>query len=237
MPRRIFVYGDSHTRALAVAASKMTAVQNLDVEFSIRWAASDKPGVVRGDLNLPEALEMIAQLSDSDLVAISFLGTAHNVVGLLEHERPFWVMESNAEEMKDGYELIPRNVMKDMFETAYMRNKRVASIKSAVKGKLIHLMTPPPKFDDQFIKSKIKSYRGTVGAAASVASPQARLRLWQLDRELLLEIGQETGMTILDPPSETLDQDGFLKSEYWGNDATHANEEYGALVLQQLARL
>jgi hypothetical protein len=36
---------------------------------------------------------------------------------------------------------------------------------------------------------------------------------------------------------EAVDEDGFLKKEYYANDATHANDQYGASVIKQLMEL
>ena len=44
-------------------------------------------------------------------------------------------------------------------------------------------------------------------------------------------------VTLLYPPKITLTSKGYLKPEYYANDATHANADYGELVLQQIENI
>ena len=39
---------------------------------------------------------------------------------------------------------------------------------------------------------------------------------------------------LIKPPTDTVKKSGFLKEEFYANDATHANAQYGLLVLNQL---
>jgi hypothetical protein len=81
---------------------------------------------------------------------------------------------------------------------------------------------------------------------AAIAGPaiQRRHRIFQYygDRAILLRARferpvrtflAEIGCPIIEPP-ETIDGDGFLIGEYWGDDWSHANAAFGRLVIQRL---
>ena len=51
---------------------------------------------------------------------------------------------------------------------------------------------------------------------------------------LIAAICKEMGVELIKPPTDTVKKSGFLKEEYYANDATHANAKYGLLVLNQL---
>lgn len=73
------------------------------------------------------------------------------------------------------------------------------------------------------------------GLAEKGLSPaQLRQQIWELQNEVMGDILAEDGITLLSPPSGTVTEDGFLHSNYYANDATHANVAYGEKVLEQI---
>lgn len=231
---RIFVFGDSHTRALLNAANESSTED--DFVFSIHWMRSEKNGVVRGDLGIEDAFEKIKSLGGQDILVISLLGTAHNIFGLVQHEQPFDLMEAGSSfDMEDLHgQIVPRNIMWDMFEFWGRRNKKIKKLKDCSSVRVFHLMTPPPKQDNGFIESKTAKYRDHVVAVKGISRAELRLRLWNLEMQVLKHICDEWGIGVIPPPNDAIETEGFLKKEFYGNDATHANTAYGALVLKQL---
>lgn len=236
MPKvRVFIFGDSHTHALS-QASQDPVFASGDVEFDIHWLLKEKNGGVRGDMNMDAALSVIDTLGARDMVVLSFVGTAHNIFGLLKHEKPFWVVDGGEEDGLDPElgELVPMHAMWDMVESLCTNNKQVARIKERSKVPVFHLMTPPPKSNNEFIASKVKSYRGRLASDVGITPPELRFRLWKLEMRVLERFCAELGIALVPPPIESLTQEGFLSEEYYADDATHANRAYGALVLRQL---
>ena len=235
--KRIFIFGDSHTIALKDAQNDYKFSKpylNLD----IHWMLSEKNGVVRGDLSYKDALTCASELCESDLLVISLLGTSHNVFGLIEHEIPFFF--SNADQSEhNGPEkhLLPINLMYDMFVEFSKKNKRIPELKKATKAKVIHLMTPPPKGDNDFIKSKISRYRDKVLGEHSINAPTIRLKLWQIEMQALQKVCHEYGIYVAPTPAPAFDTGGYLGADYYGGDATHANMKYGKLVLSELEKI
>ena len=78
------------------------------------------------------------------------------------------------------------------------------------------------------------SYRARLVAEAGVNRAATRLKLWKLEMRVLAYLCAEWTIQLLLPPAEAQTAEGFLKPEYYANDATHANAAYGELVLRQL---
>lgn len=233
--QRIFIYGDSHTRALSLA-SKIPAFCNDEYQFDIHWMRSEKAGVVRGDMDIDDARNEISKLNQTDMVVISLLGTAHNIFGLIQHDQPFWVFGGGDDEKQnpEKYEVVPNRAMWDFFASWCDRNKRISRILEPSKARIYHLMTPPPKQDQDFLTSKLTKYRDKVVSECGVSEPRLRLNLWKLEMEVLSHFCAQHAIGLIPPPEGALDNDGFLREDFYATDATHANSEYGVLVLDQL---
>lgn len=229
--RRIFVFGDSHTQAILGAAA--TASYD-DVKFDIHWMRSEKNGKVRGDLDYEDAKAIASALEPTDLMVISLLGTRHNVVGLLRHEQLFTVYGADGAPSSGEGALIPRAVMEDVFEDVSQKNKRIAELRSLSRAPVVHLMTPPPKGDNDYVKSRIMRYRDMVVGEYDLNPAALRLALWQLEMQAMKRVCAGWDVRQLPIHPDAMDEYGFLRHEYYGPDATHANQAYGALVLEQL---
>jgi len=231
----IFVFGDSHTRALKTAVPRFDCSE-LDVEFDIHWRMSIKNGVTRGDMELYEAKKSISKLQANDMLVISILGTMHNILGLIKHSQPFYISNSKLDKcIPYGYEVIPANCMQDLFYNQWKKSNIVSDLKSISLAPVYHLMPPPPKENIDYIKSKTSNYRGSVIDEINLNRSDIRLSLWQLEMEALKKFLCNMGVKLLKPPNQSLSEHGYLKEEYYANDTTHANAQYGLLVLNQLA--
>lgn len=234
---KIFIFGDSHTRALNEALGDYIPL-NPDIEFYIHWLLKEKNGSVRGDLRYEDALDIAQGLGEEDLLVVSLLGTGHNIYGLLEHDIPFFLSLENKKnnEIKNR-QLIPENLALDMFIGFCNKNKRIIELKARSRSKVIHLMTPPPKFDNDYIKSKTNRDRDKMVGEYDINPPGLRLQLWKVEMKALEMFCAQNSITLIPPPSSSITSEGFLDKKYWGGDATHANALYGQLVLKQLEEL
>jgi hypothetical protein len=231
----ILVIGDSHTRAIANGYTQL-GVPGTPIE--IHWLKTEKNGTTRGELPEAEALEKIAALEPDDLLVVSLHGTYHNVVGLLQHDTPFWVCGTDdTEPVPRGHVLITRSAFQETFRHRAARAKRVAGLLKACRARKVHLMTPPPKGDTAYIESRLQKYRERVVSDVGVTDAVVRMRLWQLEADALREVAAAEGAELVMPPPECVDPGGFLSPAYYGPDATHANAAYGASVLRQLVAM
>jgi hypothetical protein len=63
-------------------------------------------------------------------------------------------------------------------------------------------------------------------------------RLWGVVQELLADVARETGAKFVPVPAEAIESQGYLSAKYCGPlvDFTHANDEYGQLMLEHIVR-
>jgi hypothetical protein len=110
------------------------------------------------------------------------------------------------------------------------------SLRKVTAARLVHLIPPPPKADNDFIKRHHEQFFAQHGIATlGVSSPALRLKFWSLQREILEAICRKRGIEVLLPPGKTVES-GFLRPEYYGSDATHANWLYGEMVIRALEK-
>lgn len=103
---------------------------------------------------------------------------------------------------------------------------------------IIHVNAPPPIESESFILEDLKA-TGAVDAGEKqtrVTPALIRLKLWEAQAKMVEDICRAHGVHCIQPPPETRDEKGFLKRDFW-KDSVHANEDYSALILEQIETL
>lgn len=234
---RILVFGDSHTDALE-QARKQRAGSGDDPIRVLRFLKI-KNGKEFGNVTLDAATAMVAESPAGELVASTIGGNQHQIFGLVQHPVAFDFIEPGSPKPPDSepYELIPYRTMWAVFEKG-LRGKdgqRLTALREAIGRPIYHVKPPPPKESTAHILKRHETTFREAGLAERGVTPAPiRLKLWRLQCAVLESLCTEWGIRILPPPEGTQTPEGYLKPEYYGNDATHANAAYGELVLRQL---
>jgi hypothetical protein len=236
----ILFIGNSHTRSISDAYRKEPNLLPADVTLDVNWLIGEKTKAGKrgplGDTSLSKAIEKLKRLRKSDVAVLSLLGTSHNIIGLLRHDAPFDVLSSGSQDgSKD--QIIPNGVMSSYFNYLFETNKTIPKLVAASNAQIFHLATPPTKESNSFIEARITQYHDQVASEVGINSAGTRLRLWQLEMDALAKACVGWGMGFVPVPEGAATANGFLKSEYYANDATHSNAAYGALVIRQVKGL
>jgi hypothetical protein len=188
---------------------------------------------------MDEALRLAASMPREGVLIVMLAGALHNAVGFLRHDRPydFFTPKDESKQIEEGVTIIPAHALADMFFNLSRRNPPLDEIRAAASCPVCHLATPPPKEDAEFLTRRVARYRERVVDDLSISPAALRLRLWQLEMQVLRQLCTEWRIGFVPAPPEATCRDGFLKREYYGEDAWHANAAYGELVLRQLERL
>jgi len=240
--RECLIVGSSHTKALREANESCDGSEINFSEINIHWLINDKhsgTSPALGDTHFSDIVPKIRDLRTTDLFFMTILGTFHNIIGLLRHDVNFDVFKIG--DRYDEYSvyptIIPRRAVEDMIRENIETNTSIRRLKKETVASCFHLATPPPKGDNQYISDHARNYRGQSVKEIGINPPDLRLKLYNIEMSVLAEVCREWGIGFVPAPSEALTADGFLKPEFYANDATHANPAYGALVLRQLADL
>lgn len=236
MTRKIMIVGDSHTDAIKRAIKLRKGA--FTHEISAQRFSKIKNGEPFGDISLEDVEAVAGQLDPSDLLVSTVGGNQHQVFGLIQHPQPFdFHLPDTALPMQSGSETIPYRVLWDVFSSG-LRGRDGATLRrlrAATQCRLVHLTPPPPKEDEAHILRRFETHFAKHGLAEQgVTAAPVRLKLWHLQVRALQELCAEIGITLLPPPAGTQTEDGYLKPTYYADDATHANGDYGILVLLQL---
>jgi hypothetical protein len=201
-----------------------------------------KNGVELGDTSVKGALDMVSALAGNDMLVSAIGGNQHNVLGLVQHPTPFDMFDGAEQTAttQQGVACVPYRALWDLFETRLRTRDgpRFAELRHAAKCRVYHLAPPPPKSDEAHILERHETDFDRFGIVEKGVSPAAlRLKLWKLHQLVLQHLCTESDIVLVSPPSEGFSPDGFLKREYYAGDATHANAEYGVLVLNHLEHI
>lgn len=234
---RILVFGDSNTDALKRAHKQRDASANDHIR-PLRLSKV-KPGIETGDVSVDAAVSMVAESTTDVLIASTIGGNQHQVFGLVQHPVAFDFMEPGRPGAYDSEasKLIPYQAMWAAFETRLRKGdgKPLTTLRQAAGRPIYHLTAPPPKESAAHILQRHESHFVEAGLAAKGVTPAPiRLKLWRLQCAVLHSLCTEWDIRLLPPPEGTQTPEGFLKPEFYHNDATHANVAYGELVLRQL---
>lgn len=235
---RIVIYGDSHANAIKRAISRRhDKQQSMDVEVSS--VLKLKNGKPFGDVSIEDFLDSIRRLAPHDIVVSAIGGNQHAVFSTIQHPKPFdfHLGPDALDDLPDGTQIIPTRALRAYFESG-LRSRdgtTLQALRKATSARLIHLIPPPPKEDSKHIEDYHETHFAKEGISAlGVSSSSLRLKFWRLQTALLHEMCGEWNIEVIDPPAEALTDQGFLAPPYYARDATHANVDYGELLLRRI---
>ena len=233
----IVLFGDSHSYAVQRAIEKRQG-SGLEAPLTAYRLAKIKNGKQQGDTTFEKFLDIVRLLNADDVVLSMIGGNQHAVFGTIQHPKPFDFLEPGKSSKPEvDAEIIPYRTLSTVFEKG-IRNgdgKSLEALRKATSARVVHVLPPPPKKDNLFIQRYHESHFAKEGIVAQgVSTPQLRLKFWSMQTRLLQKICGELGIEIFPPPAAAVDSAGFLASDYYANDATHANYAYGELLIREV---
>lgn len=107
-----------------------------------------------------------------------------------------------------------------------------AVIKKFLTAKIILICPPPPIANMDFLRENPGIFDDKIKSNGFVPA-EIRENLFEITQQVYASIALEKGVAFLPPPHQAFDN-GFLSKEFYGNDPTHGNIEYGRLVLKDI---
>jgi hypothetical protein len=229
---RIFLFGDSHSHAVQRAIEKRVG-KGQGAPLSAHRLLKVKNGKEIGDTSFEDFLELAAGLGPEDVVLSMIGGNQHSVFSLIQHPQPFDFFIAHVA-ADPGMEIIPYRALEEVFARGLRRGdgQSLEALRNATSARVVHVIPPPPKGDNAFITQYHESNFARDLPSLGVSSPELRLKFWQLQTRVLEQLCAELGVEVMLPPRRTVDEEGFLRSEYYAQDATHGNWRYGERVLR-----
>jgi hypothetical protein len=236
-PRRILLFGDSHSHAVQSAIQKRLG-KGLEAPLTAHRLLKEKNGTHIGDTSFDDFLKLISKLDENDVVLSMIGGNQHAVYSTIQHPQAFDFFEPGEDGLASRLpEIIPYRAIEAAFATGLRRGdaKSLEAIRAATVARVVHIIPPPPKRDNAFLEQHHESLFAVEGLATrGVSPPELRLKFWKLQTRVLEALCAEFGIEIMMPPPAALEHRGFLRPEYYARDATHANWRYGERVLREV---
>jgi len=151
--RMIVLFGDSHSYAVQRAIEKRLGKGRSTIVVAHRLSKV-KNGRAVGDMSFEDFLAKVRTLGPNDIVLSMIGGNQHAVFSLIQHPRPFDFLEPHGKHLEDEAEVIPYRMLEGFFEEA-IRNgdgESLAALRRATSARVIHIIPPPPKRDNDFLK-------------------------------------------------------------------------------------
>ncbi len=182
--------------------------------------------------------DFVSQLADEFQIYIVWNGNQHNIHFLIESGFNFESMN-----YKNGFGLpfITFNHIKELFQPTFTELENV--LKKFNKNKKIKLLgTPAPKdklFMDKILKSddffvNLGESQGISKSELEVSSNELRGYMWKITQTLTKEVASRYNFDFIESPADTYDSDNILKKEFYADDLTHTNSNYGKIFLDEL---
>ncbi len=237
MELSLVVAGHSHAAALGVplpAEDESPAPGQIPIEDA---AATALTGAWPRDDAYWAALE---EAAGARVPAIVWSGTQHHAAFLVEPTPPIDFVLSAAPDL-------PMDPRASYVAEAQLRALFAPSIEPL--GDLVRRLvaiapspvlvagTPPPLGDPDAIAMRIVGDVDEQGEPLDpprLSSPYTMQKLWSLVQSMLAETTAAAGGVFVPVPDRLRGTDGFLREDYWSEDAVHANDDYGREMLREL---
>ena len=236
----ILVCGHSHAASILEASTlpelQTRSVPAISVCYSADWVAGPP-----GD---KEYWDFVAELSPGKHVVIVWNGNQHNANFMFQTEPKFTMLGATDNSSEQGAVPISRAMIKDFFKPSFEElSEIVPTLSNAVSITLMNGPAPKPLthiqsciLQDKYFTDIAESHGVDIGDLV-ITSDSLRLELWYVLAELLAIRANELGAVYLSAPAVSRDALGMLLPEYWASDVTHANSNYGLLLIEELQKL
>lgn len=239
----IVIAGHSHTNCLGLIRPNVDGV----VIEALTPPKSDLYGLVHQAPPPTNFAELIGMNSDGMHLALLWQGNYHLAKYLFVDDVPFDFVLSSAPEMSlhENASLLPEALVEAGLRPAIGDlGAAIRKIRHAGSPASITVVSaPPPKPDDDFIRVHLRREFATRlsefkydESTVELTPPSVRLKLWRLFMDMQADMAARLNASFLKAPPECLDESGFLARRFWADDVTHANLEYGGILLSYISR-
>lgn len=182
-------------------------------------------GQVQVRINDRFSAQLRALDSPDNLCYFAIGGNEHNSLFMVRHAQPFdFHDDRRPDQLIQGRQIVPRQVVEQRLRAALPhveRELRLAStLMPAVRKAFV--MPPPPVPSEDYLLRYPEGFRFE---GRGVEDRWVRLKIYDLYRQELAQICDRHHLALIGPPSECVDDEGFLRPEYWF-EATHATPSY-----------
>jgi hypothetical protein len=187
----------------------------------------------------------LAEAAPGKRIGLIWGGNEHNSVYFFQAAYEFDFASRHVSALLGNAQVVSQRTIKQRFRKLSLDDMDAALTKiSAAKPERLALIgTPPPKKDSEKLRVMLEREPAFVAWAKQINSPletigitdpHVRLKLWYLLQDMFREAAASYDAEFISVPPEVQDAEGFLREELWAPDVTHANAEYGRIMLAKI---
>jgi hypothetical protein len=239
------IAGHSHSAAISRAlVTTATEGQRQARDIALQQGI----GGLRGGPGTPGYWNMLRALAQTRSIAVIWNGNQHNADFLL-------ACDQSLDFIPRGYRdpsvlpktrLVAENVIREHFRpTLEPLQQLLAELPAHDRLKRLVVGTPAPLFDNGEIRKRLGKEHLFIEKAATmgvdisqveITPPTVRRKLWFVIQAMMAEVAEEGGWQFVPIAPETMDEQGYMRSDLSMGDVTHANIEFGSIMVRQISR-
>lgn len=246
MKSQTMIVGRSHIVALLAASQNESEYKDRYVFLNTSpFEPIARAGQI-SNLSAHFAGRLLGLMEGSTLAVLLVNGNQHVPLSLFARTPNLEVILSDFPDLPltPHAELVPERVFLAFFDRSQSDLRSILAFLRSVRSDLqVAIIGPPPPIEsssaiiarldhslrDNFLKT------GVVAGPSDIAPPLFRWKAWHLLNLSFERAAREFGALWLPVPVQIFDHTRkFLAADFWGEDATHANDRYGKERLRQL---
>ncbi len=232
------IVGHSHIHAIQSAAKEQSADW---LEFYSLRGKRPYPLVTDQCTLHPKLVDDINRVArHTDPLFLSLHGNHHFAFGIANHPVPFDFVLKDRDDLPivKGIQVVPYAVVRESLRALIKVPllDTIGAFRRQYRGRLFFLESPPPVSSNEHIARHPAALQALI-KEHGVAPAVHRYKLWRLHSLLVKEVCEACGIGFLSVPPESMDSAGFLVEHAWNPDPTHANVQYGHMVIESIKRL
>lgn len=260
MESRILIIGHSHAVSI-LNGSRQTAYLTDGLigggypeivwkhdRIDTRGRKSILPRIFFNQKESKNVFDILARINMPEIILICWNGNQHNARSLLKSNLEFdFFLDGHEVNLNDS--LIPKSIIDDFLDFGFIPggiSNWMSELLSTLnfernKGIKIILLNPPPPLPTSVCLERLnsdnffsKNFGYNPDNKFEVTDFLIRRKLWLAWTLRLKYWSIEFGILHVEQPKPFFDQDGSLTLKYWGEDITHANDEYGRDYFQHV---
>ena len=201
--------------------------------------ASSVHGLIADTVRREAAERMSVAGSRDPFVFTCFSGNEHHIHSMIRNPRPFDFVLPGEEglPLDPEAELLPYPAVEKLVWSMLRYGFRtLTAIVEALPYPIVALASPPPIRENAYLATPANGFWPQI-QRHGLSNPFLRYKFWVLQTRFTAEAYGMMGVRMIYPPADTVDAEGFLREEAWGEDGTHGSAWYGAKLLSQAAGL
>jgi hypothetical protein len=238
---RFIGFGHSHIVALATGAYALEAEgfrlgdEPIAGRFHYLYDDPFEPAFasVDGATRLNPAIRDILAGDDHEFVIACLGGNEHNVLSIARTDPKYDYISGREPEasLDPEAQFVPEALIRETLRGWMSPSITLLSLlKDATRRPLI-VAAPPPPLPQARVRAVPKEFFNSIFDRRRLNDDRIRRKMWLTQLSLISDLCRERELAFIEPPQEVFGDDGLLGPEFWGQDASHGNEEYGRRMI------